>query len=57
MKYEYKILELVSGIGTMEKLLNELGAQGWELVAVSGQWGLLLNSMKFIFKRAIKSND
>jgi hypothetical protein len=42
-QYEYKVITLVFGI---EKKLNELGFEGWELVAVDGG--------TFYFKREYK---
>ena len=41
-KWEYKVVSVGFRMGGgMEKLLNEHGRQGWELVFVSHQKGLL----------------
>jgi hypothetical protein len=49
MKFEYSLMNMTHpkerGIIAQESALNKLGREGWELVAIDGEW--------FIFKRAI----
>ncbi len=46
--FQYKIVEATTDVGTMQRLLNDYGAAGWELVAVGlGD----LTSPRLIFKR------
>lgn len=34
-RYQYKIVEVISETQNMQNMLNEFGASGWDLVAVS----------------------
>lgn len=59
-RWEYHTL-IVKGVreGKMDKLLNELGAQGWELASVfakSGNLGGGLTRGVFVFKRPVVSS-
>ena len=46
--FQYRIVEVTTDLGAMQRILNEYGAAGWELVAVGlGD----LTSPRLIFKR------
>lgn len=51
MKYEYNVKEL--GTTNLEEMLNELGAEGWELS------GVLTHTMnaQYVFKRELLKED
>ena len=52
-KWEYKVVMDQTPGGGMEKRLNELGEEGWELVATSPVGGPLASFRNLIFKREI----
>lgn len=68
-KWEYKIIEpklkggfIKKGLQTeeIEKMLNEMGKQEWELVnitpiALQIGWGSETSSVYFVFKRRVKN--
>lgn len=46
--FQYKIVEVTTDLGAMQRMLNDYGSAGWELVAVGlGD----LTSPRLIFKR------
>lgn len=60
MRYEYKVvcvkvgrIGLLSDSGKQMKQLNELGAQGWKLVAISEGKALMKSVLKYIFIREL----
>jgi hypothetical protein len=44
-KYDYKVVNLATGIEMLETSLNELGNQGWRLIAVD------FESRRYIFTK------
>lgn len=52
-KFEYKVMEKWSSGMKAEKKLNELGAEGWELVAINADGNSLMKSAHYVFKREI----
>ena len=54
-KFEYKVENKFDTGLKGEKRLNELGAQGWELVAVNPTNKGLTPSVQYLFKREVST--
>lgn len=52
-RFEYKVMEKWASGFKAEKKLNELGAEGWELVAINSVGNTISHTSHYVFKREV----
>jgi len=57
MNWEYKVIQLNLNQAAANRELNDLGAQGWELVVCSGYRAYLKRPIPIVIKTAHPSSD